>query len=314
MTQILRTLNLRDSNWNQRDIVEATTIIETPPLVVVGVVGYVKTPNGLRCLTTVWGPTLGEEARRRFYKHWVKSKKKAFQRYLSELQGPNSDTIIKSRLDRIRKICQVVRVIAHSQPAKINGLAQKKANIFEIQINGGNVDQKVDFCASKLGKELSIHEVFAQDELIDTHSVTKGYGMQGVISRWGVAVLTRKSHRGSRKVACIGAWHPANVSYTVGRNGQKGYHHRTETNKKIYRMGRPVGYVEDGNRVWQAKTTFDITEKDITPRGGFPSYGIVKNSFVMVKGSVAGPVKRPITFKKIISYTWKALACREDFS
>ena len=39
------------------------------------------------------------------------------------------------------------------------------------------------------------------------------------------------------KVACIGAWHPSRIQSTVPRAGQKGYHHRTEINKKIYRIG-----------------------------------------------------------------------------
>ena len=46
------------------------TIIETPPLVVVGVVGYVETPRGLRALKTVFAQHLSEECRRRFYKNW----------------------------------------------------------------------------------------------------------------------------------------------------------------------------------------------------------------------------------------------------
>ena len=55
----------------------------------------------------------------------------------------------------------------------------------------------------------------------------------------------RKTHKGLRKVACIGAWHPSRIQFTVPRAGQKGYHHRTEINKKIYRMG--AGYaMKDG--------------------------------------------------------------------
>ena len=47
------------------------------------------------------------------------------------------------------------------------------------------------------------------------------------------------------QVACIGAWHPSRIQYTVPRAGQKGYHHRTEINKKIYRIGE--GYkMKDG--------------------------------------------------------------------
>lgn len=46
-------------------------------------------------------------------------------------------------------------------------------------------------------------------------------------------------------MACIGAWHPSRVSFTVARAGQKGYHHRTEMNKKIYRIGQGI-HTKDG--------------------------------------------------------------------
>lgn len=49
---------------------QAVTLIETPPMVVVGVVGYTMTPRGLRTLNTVWAQHLSEEVRRRFYKNW----------------------------------------------------------------------------------------------------------------------------------------------------------------------------------------------------------------------------------------------------
>ncbi len=55
---------------HKKEVVEAVTIVETPPIVVVGIVGYVETPRGLRQLTTIWAEHLGEECRRRFYKNW----------------------------------------------------------------------------------------------------------------------------------------------------------------------------------------------------------------------------------------------------
>lgn len=67
----------------------------------------------------------------------------------------------------------------------------------------------------------------------------------GVTSRWHTKKLPRKTHKGLRKVACIGAWHPSRVSFTVARAGQKGYHHRTEMNKKIYRIGVGI-HTKDG--------------------------------------------------------------------
>lgn len=38
----------------KKDVVEAVTVVETPPMKIVGIVGYIETPRGLRALTTVW--------------------------------------------------------------------------------------------------------------------------------------------------------------------------------------------------------------------------------------------------------------------
>ena len=84
-------------------------------------------------------------------------------------------------------------------------------------------------------------------------------------SRWGTKKLPRKTHKGLRKVACIGAWHPARVGYGVARAGQKGYHHRTEINKKVYRIG--AGYfMKDGKLVKNnGSTEYDLTDKSVNP-------------------------------------------------
>lgn len=58
------------SEINKKEVVEAVTIIETPPVVVVGAVGYIETPFGRRALVNVWAQHLSEECRRRFYKNW----------------------------------------------------------------------------------------------------------------------------------------------------------------------------------------------------------------------------------------------------
>ena len=42
------------SKLHKKETAEAVTLIETPPMVVVGVVGYVMTPRGLRTLNTIW--------------------------------------------------------------------------------------------------------------------------------------------------------------------------------------------------------------------------------------------------------------------
>ena len=54
MTHILREVERPGSKLNKKELVEAVTVIETPPMTIVGMVGYIETPRGLRALTTVW--------------------------------------------------------------------------------------------------------------------------------------------------------------------------------------------------------------------------------------------------------------------
>jgi len=288
MTHIVRDVDRPGSKMHKKETVEAVTIVETPPMVVVGVVGYLETPRGLRTLTTVWAEHLSEECRRRFYKNWYQSKRKAFTKYAKKFS--NDPASIENELNRMKKYCQVIRVIAHTQIRKVK-LRQKKAHIMEVQVNGGSVAEKVDFAKSLFEKQVPVSAVFAQDELIDVLGVTKGHGVEGVITRWGVTRLPRKTHRGLRKVACIGAWHPARVGFTVARAGQHGYHHRSEVNKKIYRIGAA------GDEK-SCMTEADLTEKSITPLGGFPHYGVVNEDWLMVKGALVGTKKRVLTLRK----------------
>jgi large subunit ribosomal protein L3e len=240
MTHIARDVEKPGSKQHKKETVEAVTIIEVPPMVVVGIVGYVKTPRGLRSLTTVWAKHLSDEFRRRLYKNWYKSKnKKAFTKYTKEEseKSKNAD----KELAKIKKHCQVVRVIAHTQVSKVK-IGQKKAHVLEVQINGGTIADKVDFGHKLFEQTVSVKSVFSQNEMIDVLGVTKGHGFKGVVSRWHVTKLPRKTHKGLRKVACIGSWHPARIGWSVARAGQKGYFHRTEINKKIYRIGELIHF------------------------------------------------------------------------
>ena len=47
-----------------------------------------------------------------------------------------------------------------------------------------------------------------------------------------------------------------------------------------------------------ASTNADLTEKNITPMGGFPHYGMVREDFIMVKGGVIGPKKNVLMLRK----------------
>jgi large subunit ribosomal protein L3e len=290
MTHVVRGVDRPGALMHKKEVVDAVSIIETPPMVVVGVVGYVETPQGLRTLTTVFAEHLSEEFKRRCYKNWYKSKKKAYTKYALKYQKDGGKEI-DAELERIKKFCTVVRVIAHSQVKGLNGLRLKKAHIMEIQINGGDAAAKVDFAKNLFEKQVPVDSVFAKDENVDVIGVTKGGGYEGVVTRWGVSRLPRKTHRGLRKVACIGSWHPSRVSTTVARAGQNGYHHRTEMNKKIYRIGKK------GDEA-SCQTDADLTKKSITPMGGFVHYGEIRDDWVMLKGAVVGVKKRAIILRK----------------
>ena len=143
----------------------------------------------------------------------------AFTKYAKKHAESGPKSSIARELERISKYCTVVRVLAHTQIRK-TGLDQKKAHLMEIQVNGGSIADKVDFAKSHFEKTFDISSIFEQDENIDIIAVTAGHGFEGVTHRWGTKKLPRKTHKGLRKVACIGAWHPSKVMYSVARAGQ----------------------------------------------------------------------------------------------
>ena len=67
-----------------------------------------------------------------------KSKKKAFTKYAKKYESDAGKKDIDHQLERIKKYCSVVRVIAHTQMSKMRGQRadrQRKAHIMEIQVS-----------------------------------------------------------------------------------------------------------------------------------------------------------------------------------
>lgn len=316
MTHIQRIVDRPGSKQlNKKEITEAVTVIDCPPITVVGVVGYTQTVTGIKTLATVWAEHLSDNFKRRYYKRWYRSKKKAFLQHTAPTKKPVVESVgdkpvededpasvspwvmsQAEQLNRIKEKCQVVRAICHTNRAIAPSSRYsrgKKAHVFETQINGGTIPEKVDFVTQLFEMEVAVSTVFNMDEMIDVIGVSKGKGVKGVVTRWGVTRLPRKTHRGLRKVACIGAWHPSQVQFQVPRHGQCGFHHRTEMNKKIYRIA-------NGSDPRSGSTSSDITEKPITPMGGWPHYGRTLNDFVMIKGCCVGVKRRPLTLRKTL--------------
>lgn len=273
------------SRVNTSDLLEAVTVLETPPMIIHGIVGYKKTIHGLMRTKVILAEKLAEGVIRRMFT-------KKFVPNMTHSDLRKTIGYSQEDIEELKKNSDFIRVLANSQVQKIKTIGQKKSHIAEIQINGGSITNKVEFALQKLEQgEVKLEEVFAVNEFIDTIGVTKGKGFQGVVKRWGVRQLARKTNKGTRKVACIGAWHPSRVMYSVARAGQMGFHRRTQMNSLIYAMG---------NGKKPVNTEYDLTVKTINPLGGFPNYGLVNDDFIMLKGPVTGPSKRVVTLRKAL--------------
>merc|ERR1712174_61697 len=161
MTHVVREAEKPGSAINKKEVVEPVTIIETPPLKVVGVTGYIDTPDGPRSIKTVWAAHLSDEVRRRYYKNWFSSKKKAFSKASKRWETEDGKQSIDRDLAMLKKYSKTVRALCHTQMKGLS-LRQKKAHLIEIQVNGGSIADKVDWCQEKFEKDVSVNTVFSE--------------------------------------------------------------------------------------------------------------------------------------------------------
>ena len=75
---------------------------------------------------------LSDEVKRRFYKNYFKSKKKAFTKYAKKYEGEGK--AVEAEIDALKAHATVIRVLAHTQIKKINNWGQKKSHLMEIQV------------------------------------------------------------------------------------------------------------------------------------------------------------------------------------
>ena len=175
-----------------------------------------------------------------------------------------------------------VRLLAYTQP-KQTGIGKKKPEIFEIAI-GGSKEEQLKFANEHLGKEMRVEDALHDGMFVDIHGVTKGKGLQGPVKRFGVSKRSHKSEKTIRGPGSLGAWKAQqHMMYRVAHAGQMGYHTRTEANKWILRVSSKP--------------------EEINRKGGFEHYGVMKNSYLLVKGSVLGPAKRLIRFSRSLRKT-----------
>lgn len=165
-----------------------------------------------------------------------------------------------------------LRVIVYSNTKSIS-VDKKVPDVIEIGLSG-SFDDKFNFVKENLEKDISVLDVF-KEGLVDVRAVSKGYGTQGPVKRFGIGLKNQKSEKGRRRPGSLGPWHPARVTFRVSQAGQTGYHSRIDQNKLIVLVGKTA-------------------DKDINKSGGFEHYGNVKTDYVLLKGSIPGPEKRGI--------------------
>ncbi len=175
-----------------------------------------------------------------------------------------------------------IRVIIYTQPKLVSGVPKKTPELREFRIGGGSTEEQVKYVKEILGKEIKISDIIKEGDMIDTISVTKGKGFQGHVQRWGVKLLSHKNSKHRRMIGTAGSWHPNWIQSTVPQAGQMGYHQRTEYNKRVLKIG------DNG--------------EEITPSGGFPHYGTIKNTYILLHGSIPGPSKRLVSLRDAIRY------------
>jgi len=255
MTHLQVLDNRPKSATKGENIIAPVTIIECPPLTIIGVSFYTSSIYGLRKSITILAEKLSPEIART-----IQLPKKAIK-----------------KIEEVKDFVDL-RLLAASSP-KLTGIGTKKPKVLEIVL-GGSKEEKLSYAKEKLGKEIKVSEVLEAGKQVDLHGISKGKGFQGTVKRFGVPIRQHKAEKTKRGIGTLGPWHPNRIAFTVPQPGKMGFHLRTEYNKQILKLS------DKG--------------EEVNPAGGLLKYGLVKNPYLLIKGSVAGPKKRALVLTQAL--------------
>ena len=243
-----------------KQLLNPATVIVTPPIRIIGIRGYKKDLYGHHAVFDVYAKDLPKELPRKF-------------------DAKVSDEA-NAKAEGLLSAASTVMAIVAVSPNSV-GLSQKAPFVFEMAISGKDPKSQYDYVKSILGREVKANDIFQVGQNIDVNGITRGKGIEGPVTRFGVKRKQHKSRKSVRAVGTLGPISPAVVMYTVARQGQRGFHQRTEYNKRILVVSN--------------------TEKDgqnsINPAGGFKHFGLVKGDYIVVRGSIPGVPKRLIKMR-----------------
>ncbi len=257
MTSVLVKDNSPNSITKGKNIVLPVTVVECPPVKILSV---------------------------RFYKNHYFSKqvvKEIFvdsNKYLRR-RFPNINKL-KSSLDEINdeflNSVDDVKVVIYSQ-VYLTGIGKKTPDLLEIAVGGKTVQEKFAAVKGLVNKPINFKDLFSEMSFVDIVAVTKGKGYQGPVKRFGVSIRSHKAEKTKRGPGSLGPWvAQGHIMYRIAYAGQMGFFQRRFYNNLILHIG------EDPTK--------------INVKGSYLHYGIIKNPYVLIKGSIAGTPKRPVVF------------------
>jgi large subunit ribosomal protein L3 len=250
-----------ESTYKNTEVNMACTILEVPRMEVYGARFYSNDTNNYK-----------KAALEVHYKDIAtKFGEKKMKNDESKLNG------LKERLNEFSDMTALI--VAYPKGLSVE---QHHPMRFESAI-GGTIGEKFNFIATKIGKEVKLADVLKNGEFVDVTSITKGKGWQGPIKRFGTARLYHKATNKVRHIGTLGPFTPGKVLYTVPQAGQLGFNYRTESNKRVLKLG----IASEAN--------------SITPKAGFSNYGMIRNDYLILRGSIPGPAKRLVRVRKSVS-------------
>ncbi len=242
-----------------KQLVNLGTVIVTPPIIVIGMRGYGKDRYGLDSIFDIYVKDLPKEMSRLFK---AKSDEKSLEK-------------AEKKLGRVSKLFAIAAVLPRQA-----GREQKKPFIFEVGVTGNDISKQFAFLKDLQGKEVKVDQVFQKGAVVDVTAITKGKGIEGPITRWGVKKKQHKSRKSVRALGTLGPISPATIMYTVPRAGQRGFHQRTQYNNRIMLMSNTVN-----------------DEFKINPLGGFKHFGVVNGDYIVLRGSIPGTYRRLVKLR-----------------
>ena len=177
MTHAMVVDNDKNSPSHGMTVFTPVTVLEVPPLVIMGIRSYEKTAHGLKAITEVIADNLDEELSRKITLPKDYDKSEAIAK-------------IQDALDKTED----VRVLVHTNP-KMASVPKKKPEIFECALGGNSAEEKLNYALNLLGEEVRASDIFNEGQYVDAIATTKGKGVQGVVKRWNIRIQYGKAMR-----------------------------------------------------------------------------------------------------------------------